>query len=425
MIEILGRGCGTAFDKALVAGNVIKLEMRHEPMTRADWTTHDYNVHFCVGLRNTALQDIAVELEVEGGTWSDLPPITPLIYVSTGPDGPFSPFTGEARTDLKKKYALKLNIPAGTSIYVANTMPRTHQEELSRAATAGAASRAAKVVYGQSLQGRDLVAWTIGDVKSKPVLLVTSGFHAPEPDTLASIAILRALSLPEFDRISQQYAIAIVPVANPDGYAIGSQGSNAEDINLYWHFAKETPTRCPEAAKLWEFAHALEPVGYIDFHSYTFQLRKDAGPYLKPLWYYADPRVRAAAAALERRVVGDLRLKPVRTFSAFAPHTLGAMLTEAFDTLTMAKYHIHLKDGVEACEAQAVDVFTALADALASNGVTSRPKAGPSGTTLHLRKRITEIWAGCVRPAFGELRRGNFSRIRFDRTGLDLPAEVS
>ena len=248
--------------------------------------------------------------------------------------------------------------------------------------------------------------------------MVTSGFHPPEPDTLATEAILESLA--ESGGPGDEYAITMVPIVNPDGFANGTFAANAAGINFYWHFARELPDRCPEAAALWRLAEAVRPRGYIDFHCYTFQTGKSAGPYERPLRYYGAPDVRRAAAHFYQALLREPRTRPIRGFPSFAPHTLGSMLTKQFDTITAAKFHLHLIEGEAACRARGLATLDALCAALAETDI-----AGPA-PRRHLGWRgryfaLEETWHGLARPLLGRLRRGGFSDAAFTRTALVDP----
>jgi hypothetical protein len=414
VIRVLTDHPGTRIGKAEVNGNRVSIEMLHEPMTRADWTTHDYNVHFCVGLENAANERCEVDLSIQNGAWDALPDIVPALYSAAAPDGPYAPAPLAARSDLGKRYCIRVPLDGGEKRYVANTMVRVPAALAETFDALGREGGADRRVIGRTLEGRDIVAYVYGDPDTRGTLLVSSGFHPPEPDTLASAEIMRHLAGPEGAGLLDEVAIAVVPLANPDGYANGTQGSNAAGINFYWHFARELPERCPEAAALWRFADALAPRGYIDFHCYTFQLRKKPGPYQRPPFFHDDRRVRAACRSLYARLAPGV---PVTGFSAYAPHTLGAMLTARYDTLSLAKYHLHLAEGEEGCRERGRRVFLAMASTLKEHGLTA--PATPRGWNWRspLRNALI-VWAGLLRPSLGWLRRGRFERIDMTRTRL-------
>lgn len=395
------------------------LRVPREPVTRADWTSHDYNVHFRVEVDNPSPEPAEVMLGVEGGRWDELPDIRPLIYAAPGPDGPWAPAAAvDGRTDLGRAYALKVGLRPGERLWLANHLPRDGEAVLAECDRLAAAAGAQRVEFGRSAQWRPLVGYVLGDPARQGTLLVTSGFHPPEPDTLGTEALLEWLGTNEGRALTETLAVAVVPVVNPDGFALGTQGANANGVNLHWWFARERPDLAPEAAALWSFAEGLRPRGFIDFHAYTFQARKRPGPYLRPSFFYEGAAQRRAAQRFPAALAAKRAVKPVTSFSAFAPHTLGAMLVERFDTVTAAKYHLHLAEGVEECRRHALDVVAAMSEALCAEGLTSPAPERP----ISWRKPVRTAWvwwAGLLRPQLGLLRRGRFGALRFDRTGLD------
>ena len=402
---------------ARAKGTLVLARLPREKMTRADWTTHDYNVHFLLGIENDGAEPANVEACIECEDFDSVPDRKPMLYAATSIDGPWTPAPFEARTDGKTRYAFRARLDAGSQLHIANTLPRPLENTIN--SFRDIASRAGLIVteYGRSLEGRPLLAAEAGSPDGTPVL-VSSGFHPPEPDTLATLAILNWLASEEAAAARKEFRIVVIPVANPDGYARGTQGSNAADINMYWHFARELPDRCPEATALWQLAANLRPRGYIDFHCYTLQLDKKPGPYLRPIRYYRDPAIRTAVERLYSGFVQGPNLERVTTFPAFAPHTLGSMLSAEYQTVTLAKYHLHLKDGVEETERHGVQVLQRMLDALLESRIR-----GPAPKRTRPRPGLLagEIWAGLLRPQLGLLRRGRLRELNFQRTGLVDP----
>lgn len=416
MIRVLNDHSGTRIERATVDGDRVSVDLLREAMTRADWVTHDYNVHFCVGVENAGSTTRQIEISVEGGDWSTLPDISPMLYTAQHGSGPYEPAALDARTDLGKRYCIRTSLAPGARLYIANTLVRSLEDLTDTFEALAAKGGASRCVLGSTLQERDLVAYMYGDPRSKASILVTSGLHPPEPDTLATAEIMDYLATPDAAPLLNTFAVAVIPIANPDGYAIGAQGSNAAAINMYWHFARELPDRCPEAAAIWRFADGLRPRGYIDFHAYTFQLRKRPGPYQRPTFFYNDCTVRLAVRSLYGRMAKDTTSKPVTGFGAFAPHTLGAMLTEAHDTISLAKYHLHLAEGEDGCRRRGLSVFTHLAETLRDHDLTYPPSRRSTNWRTPLRRSLV-IWAGLARPNLGWLRRGRFRNIDTTRTG--------
>lgn len=413
---------GTGIESAHVSGDHIALKLFREKMTRADWTTHDYNVHFSFGLVNDQADDREFSISMEGGSWDRLPDHSPLLYTAPAPDGPWTIANLRARTDLKTRYAIYAPLAAGETLYIANTLPRQLQPLNENFHAIAEQTGARHHVYGTSLEGRPLDAYQYGDPDRQPLLLVTSGFHPPEPDTFASEAIMEWLGADESRAIRDHFAVTVIPIANPDGYAHQTQGSNAAGVNMYWDFRAEDKTACPEAVALWEYCLAVAPVGYVDFHCYTFQLGKKPGPYQRPLAFYRSPSVRQAASDIYTRHAQEMGGKPVVGFSTYAPATLGSRLARKFDTLSLAKYHLHLSEGTDGCARRGLEVFRLLGETLADTA------GGPSNAAHGVRPQdlvnhVRILWAGAIRPTIGLARRGRLREIDCTRFGLIEPAE--
>jgi hypothetical protein len=402
-----------------IDNNRVLARITREPMTRADWTTHDYNVHFLIGITNEGDAAQKVEICVEGGEFNELPDAVPLLYSATSFDGPWEIGDLESRTDGKLRYAIKVTLPANSKFLVANTLPRTLLSIDTEIDTLCAEADTRPEIYGTSLEGRPLRAISFGDEDGTPVV-ITSGFHPPEPDTLATLAIIKWLGSDEGQAALKGFRLTIVPVANPDGYANSTQGCNAAGINMYWHFAREHPDICPEASALWQLANKAQPRGYIDFHCYTLQAHKSPGPYIRPIRYYSEQLVRTASNQLRQDLTKNKKLAVVDTFPAFAPHTLGSMLATKFQTITLAKYHLHLKEGVEETRQHGIYVLQQMLRTLKNNEI-----AGPATTYPRHAKRLLssslEFWFGFLRPQFGLMRRGKFRAMKFSRTDLISP----
>jgi len=372
VLKLLDDFPGANIGPGQVDGNRVRLRLRRDPVTRADGARHDYNYHFVFGLQNQGPAPCRAQVGIEAEGPQGLSQ-RPLLYAAATLEEEFAPANVGARYDGGRAYWLELDLAAGQSLYLANTYFQPPARLAARLAELAAAGGARAEAYGHSLQGRDLVAYHYPAAQGpeQACVFITSGFHPPEPDTLASQAVMQWLASPQASEARQRLSFCLAPMVNPDGFFLGTQGHNAAGVNFYWEFRPERAERIPEAAALWALAQRLQPALYFDFHAYTFQgAAKAAGPYLKPQWHYRGLAVRTLAADMERRLLEFTGGACMRGASPLALTTLQSRLTRRFNTVTFAKYHLHLGQGLEACREHGRQVVAAAALAMLDADLT-------------------------------------------------------
>jgi protein MpaA len=92
-----------------------------------------------------------------------------------------------------------------------------------------AAAMAQRVVAAKSVDGRPIVAWTIGSNEAHRKVLVVGVIHGTE---LAGLAITSALRK---ERVPKDVQLWVVPEINPDGAASGTR-QNAHGVDLNRNF---------------------------------------------------------------------------------------------------------------------------------------------------------------------------------------------
>ena len=109
---------------------------------------------------------------------------------------------------------------------MANTYFQPPRELFARLEGLARAGGAERLEFGKSVEGRNLTAYLYLDQapENAPLVLVTSGFHPAEPDTLATQAILEYLAGEEGRALRKKLRFAVVPVMNPDGFIHGPPG---------------------------------------------------------------------------------------------------------------------------------------------------------------------------------------------------------
>ena len=209
------------------------------------------------------------------------------------------------------EFRAKLALAAGQGIYVSNSLPYPAEwmnEWLRQTATAYPDLTTLQII-GQSAQECPVWLLTLTDPSvlesDKDRVLITSGFHPAEPDWLATMAIIETLLSDNVwsQQVRREFIIDVVVQVNPDGFDLGTNGCNANGINLYWDFRPDDPETCPEAAHLWRWIESHPPCLYMDFHAYVHQLHKDFRPYIRPLSDYA-PSAWPVVRAIDRQLIG-------------------------------------------------------------------------------------------------------------------------
>ena len=412
MIEILDDFEGARIGSATITdgGREVHIELLKEVPVRADGIEHDYNLHFTFGIRNKADSNRTIRVRVGNGDRSRLAYDDPILYASERPDQGYGRLAVEGKTDNYNTYDFDLPVPANGVTYVANCYPRplsVLSPLFDEIADRGGAERR---VYGQSIEGRELVVYEYRKPgHHRPMVLVSSGIHPPEPDTWATESIMDHLSSDAARALREIFDFAIAPVMNPDGYARGAQAANAAGVNFYWDFRHRDKKNCPEAVAFYEYAMKIKPVLYFDFHAYTFQKFKYASPYCKPVAHYDGPEVRRLVCQIDAALrAGVSNGRSMEGFVTYAPSTLGAKLTRSLNTITYAKYHIHMRDGESRCREHAVKAILTACDVLASNGVVDsrrilRRPYGHVRSSLKTRviRRRDVLWSRYLYPRLG------------------------
>lgn len=420
---------GARLGSSDVAGNTVYIELLYDEPVVADWNRHDYRLHFTFGVENRTEKEQKVRIRVTGGDREDLPYGSPLIFSSSQALSGYRRIEVDGASDQYNTYDFDVIISARETLYLANCLPRFLSRLMPMFDKIGQDAGAEREIFGHSIEKRELIAYKfLGKGDDRPVVLVSSGIHPPEPDTLATEALIEFLGSDESAQLRKTFDFVIVPVMNPDGYAHGSQAGNAAGINFYWDFRYQDRSHCPEAAALYDYAMKLKPVLYFDFHAYTFQLRKHASPYCKPVRRYRGEAVRKVVQDSYDRVREKVsKGHGMYSFGTYAPSTLGEILTRKLNTIGYAKYHIHLKDGEQACREHAVAAVKTVCETLIDHQVThvSDILVAPDGAIPkemlgEVRRKLDIYWSGLLFPKlYGIYNR--YFRKYMRRTKMDRP----
>jgi len=358
------------FNIQQLAGRII---MEYPPETcRALGVSHDYAWSFNFGLESVSDTKRVIQVLIncaEFDVWEGKPF---ALYTASDPAEGFSLESMRGKSDGYTRYVFDVPLEPGERIYVSNTIPRHYSTLVPSLMSYGDLSGIQRIEYGHSVEGRSLFALELGEQSNgRPTVLVTTGMHPPEGDSFAAESILEHL-VGRGREWLDHFNVVIVPLVNPDGFVHGRNGTNVNDINLYWEFQHRWKTRAPEAYYLWKYMLRVQPSIYLDFHAYVTQSqsRKHMQPYLKPIWLYHGKATRRVVELMDSFLVDYCDGRAVRGYITYAKTTLAYFLTRELNSISYTKFHFHLAEGVPALKRHAVALFDGLCQILRAESIT-------------------------------------------------------
>ena len=356
-IQILHEFEGASIGSSVWDGETLKVGLRKEPTCVADGREHDYSIHFTFGLKNNSAERASFRLEVEAGAGQRVLHEANF-FAGSDPNRDLQIYPKQAQSDQFRFFTFSVSLQPGEQKIVSNTLMRSYTYLAERFRQLSEAGGAKGEVIGRSVEGRPISVYSWegrGWRPEGPTLLITSGMHPPEPDTLATEKIMEYVATPGGRESLDGFRLVVVPISNPDGFVHGYNGCNARGINYFWDFRYQDEKNCPEAVALWRLVQKISPWVYVDFHSYTIQGdRRKAGPYLKPNWFYQGSRWRALSESIHQSLNSIPNTEPR---FMYAPSSLSQLIVERLNTISIAKYHLHLANGPDACRELGLEVI--------------------------------------------------------------------
>ncbi|HHD15942.1 MAG TPA: hypothetical protein ENK47_04475 [Euryarchaeota archaeon] len=401
---------GAMISTGRVDGSRLFMGIRKEPVTKGYRLEFDYNLHFHFGIRNAGDGERTVEVLVDSTPDDELARDLRHLWVGERPDGPYriAEVNGKMNDGFPVKYRFGLSLPPNSTIYVANFPPipydRLRKDLESKAERLNARRR----VIGTSEEGREIVAYELGDVDGIRPLVFAAGYHPPEEDPVSISAIFDLLMDDGLRRdILKSMSLVFLPVLNPDGFANYMQGSNINGMNFHWHFFDSRGFSCREARVVWEYLERIAPSFFMDFHAFTFQ-SWDSRPYNIPVLYCASGPQRD----VQRRVNGSLRSLCGGRYSVsekiLAPDLLVTALRRDLGTVVSPKFHVNWQDGPEGVKELSREAFEAVVrafDGMDPGSVLFRPRGGTGkGLMLVMRWRFLDLYYLHLRPVLGRIK---------------------
>jgi hypothetical protein len=201
--------------------------------------------------------------------------------------------------------------------------------------------------------------------------------------------------------VFSKYSFSMIPILNPDGFANSMQGSNLNEINFHWKFFGNTVNNCPESHFIWEYCKIIKPVVFFDFHAFTFQ-NNSARPYWIPEGYYISKKAREIQKFYNMNLselCGMGKNNTSRNEVILAPDLLATKLRNELGTITVPKFHLHMKDGLEESKRMSLKCFEIILRGLNKYNIKSSEEIlkkpyGEVKPTFHdkFRIRMLNIW---------------------------------
>ncbi len=360
----------------------------------------DYNLHFNFGLKNLSNDEKEITVFIGCSDRDELQNSLPWLWVSDDFNKEYELTKNiSGKTDFHGKYFFKIVLRSKQVIYIANFPPKGFNKLKKDFQDLSFKTKAQQVIIGKTVQGRNIIAYEYGDIKTKPTILIVSGFHPPERDTLAIETIMEKFLDDQWKKkIFKNYSFSFIPLLNPDGFANSMQGSNINEINFHWKFFGNSMNECPEAHNIWEYCSRIKPIVFFDFHAFTFQ-NNNPRPYLIPEGYYVSKKSKLIQNYYNSKLsklCGLSENNKSRNEVILAPTLLATRLRNRFGTITVPKFHLHMKNGLEESRQMALDCLEIICEGLSkydinSSGEILKIPYGEIKTTVYDKLRINML----------------------------------
>lgn len=392
---------GSMIGKYQVENNKIFINLKKEKPTFGFRNKKfDYNLHFHFGLYNSCNEEKTVEIFIECRDKKRLNGRLTRLWLSNNFDKEYELVENViGKTNFHGKYHFKLHLVKKQKLYLANYPPKKYSTLKKTLQNLSDKSNAKEVIIGRTVENRSIIAYEFGNIDNNPTILFVAGFHPPERDTLAIEAIMDKFQNTEWkENVFQNYSFSFIPILNPDGFANAMQGSNINEINFHWKFFGNTKDKCPEAYYIWKYCSKIKPIIFFDFHSFTFQ-NNTARPYLIPERYYVGKKARHIQNYLNNKLKELCGQNYSKNESILAPNLLATKLRNEFGTITVPKFHLHMKDGIEESKKMAIHCLEIVLSILYRCKVNSKAEIlkKPHGKIKYhiydrIRIKLLDLW---------------------------------
>lgn len=400
-IKILDDFEGAMISDYSIKGNIIFMHLKKEKPTFGYRNKKfDYNLHFHFGIQNLTNKKNIIKFFIECKNEDELHQSLPRLWVSSDIDKEYEIKRNiVGKTDFRGKYFFQLSLDEEQILYVANFPPIRFSRLNTIFQGLSEKSKAKEVIVGQTANNYSIKAYEYGNINEKPTILFVAGFHPPERDTVAIVTIMEKFLINQWrEEVLQRYSFSLIPILNPDGFTNAMQGSNIKEINFHWKFFGNSKESCPEAYSIWEYCSKIKPIVFFDFHAFTFQ-DNTARPYLIPTGYYLGSKSKLIQEFINNKLTELCENKFSKNEAILAPNLLATRLRNEFGTITIPKFHLHMKDGIDGTREMSSKCLEIVLNSLSNYKVTNSDEIlkmpyGKIKTTLYdkLRIKMLNFW---------------------------------
>ena len=223
---------------------------------------------------------------------------------------------------------------------------------------------------GKTAQGRDIpIVGLTGGNEDTPLGVVAATPQSHELGTVAVMGILEAALAGKLDALLKHCRLALLPLGNPDGNALGTCMTNSLRQNVIFGFGKAGSGQgAVECEALWKYLGETRPCFFLEYHSYPHLNRPSFRPYDLDLRLFPDEesrkRGKAFFAAIGRVSPNPgVRLEMESDIEKqFRPSLISRLVKELGIPATL--YKLHNRETVDDNVAHAIQVLEAVVVAM-------------------------------------------------------------
>jgi hypothetical protein len=225
---------------------------------------------------------------------------------------------------------------------------------------------------GRTARGREIPAVVpAGDDAGRPLGVIGATPQSHELGTIAVMGILEAAMAGLLDGPLRRCRLALLPLSNPDGNALGTCMTNGLRQNVIFGFGRAgSGAGAVECEAVWEFLRRRRPLFYLEFHSYPHLNRPSFRPYDFDRSLFPDRKSRERGEAFFAAVNSVSPNPAVRLEEGaeievqFRPTLISRLIRELGVPATL--YKLHNRETVEDNLAHAFQVLEAVVAVMGS-----------------------------------------------------------